>query len=435
MLTKEQAIALLSLEVVPALGCTEPVCVALCAADAAHAAKGAPKRVEIDVCPSIYKNAKAVAIPNFSRPGLEYAAALGAMIARPELGLELFSKIVPEISEAAIHLVEAGSVAIHINEQESGVYVAAKVFGDGIGESIIRNGHANIVLTRCNGEVLYQNPVQGNGHESLIDALCDMRLSQIRELVEALSYADIRFMLDGRDMNEGLADVGLSDPGSAGLARGFQDMPDIAGDGLLKRVVLRTTACAESRMTGVPRSVMSSAGSGNHGITAIIPLCELARHLNKSDEELARALAFSHLLNIYIKHYSGRLSPLCGCGSSAATAASAAMVWLLGGNDTRIAAAINNMAGSITGMICDGAKVGCAIKLGVAAGTALICAYLALNGIALPSGNGIVAAEPEETIRNIGRISQEGMRLTDNTILDIMANSNNSFARMPGAIG
>lgn len=424
MLTKEEMLEMLRGSVVPAYGCTEPVCVALAAADAAKAVGGRVQAVRLEVSGNIYKNGMAVGIPGFDAIGIPYAAALGAYLQNPERQLELLQSITPDVAEAAKALVDTvHGVAVDIDKDRQGLFVKCTVKTDqGEGETVITDSHANIISTKVNGRAVFEKERTQARANPLLEKLRTMKISEIRALVDEASEAELDFLRSGVAMNESAAQYSMNHEGvGVGIASAMTSAKSgILGEALLGRIMRRVASATEGRLDGCPYAVMSSAGSGSKGIAVIIPVAEAAKELGASREMTVKAIAFAHLLNEYINSYVGKLSAICACSMAASPAAAAAITWLMGGNDKQIGWAIRNMAGNITGMICDGGKVGCALKLATAAAGGLMSAMLAANNAVIRVSDGIAAESPEDCIKNMGRISNPGMVRTDKEILNIM---------------
>jgi L-cysteine desulfidase len=260
------------------------------------------------------------------------------------------------------------------------------------------------------------------GEDAVVTALAQMTNAQIRQLVATASEEELAFMLDGVAMNEALANYSESNAVGVGIA---QNMRKAIGAGLLagdlaNKIVLQVASAAESRLDGCPLPTMSSSGAGTKGLVVILPVSETAKAIGASKLQIVQALAFAHLVNRYINFYVGKLSPMCSCVMCSSTAASAGITWLLGGNDEQIAYAIRNMCGTVTGMLCDGGKVGCALKVSTGSFAALMSAVHAVNDVALRVSDGICAETAEQCIKNMARVGNEGMKATDAELLKIM---------------
>lgn len=425
--TKHEMIEMLKKDVVPALGCTEPVCVAFCAANAGKWLDAPIEFIEVEVNAGIYKNGMSAGIPNCSEVGLERAAALGALLRNPEKKLELLEDVDVKLLEKMSNLIRAGRVCVRVAEQEKSLYVKCTVFdGEHTVSCIIRDAHTKITEIRKNGEIIWQ-PETGNGQtadDHLVECLKEMKIEQLRMLAEEATEEELLFLLDGVEMNEALAAYSETVKTGVGIADAIREEEGaedgiLSGD-LLTRIMRKVSSAAESRLDGCPLPTMSSSGAGTKGLVVILPVHETAVTLGVSREKEVHALAFAHLVNRYINAHIGKLSPMCSCVMSSSTAASAAITYLLGGTDAQIGYAIRNMSGTVTGMLCDGGKVGCALKVATGSSAALLSAITAIHDAPLRVSDGICAETPEQCIRNIARIGKEGMRDTDQTILQIM---------------
>ncbi|MBU5677056.1 L-serine ammonia-lyase, iron-sulfur-dependent, subunit alpha [Alkaliphilus sp. MSJ-5] len=424
MQLEELILRTLKEEVVPAMGCTDPVAVALACAKAMELVNH-KEIISLDIwlSPNIYKNGLAVGIPNTNEVGLHIASALGAMGGRSEKGLEVLEGITDKEIELANKLIESDRISINIKDTTEKIYIEVKLYTEkGYSIVIIQNKHNEFVYLETDKKIILNKIQTDNENIKSINPLYELNIKDIISEIERIDYEKLSFMLEGLEMNEKIAMAGLSKKSgmSVGLTIYENVQKGILADDLMNGAMMLTAAGADARMSGINMPVMSSNGSGNNGLTAILPILAYHKKFSVDNEKLARAIAISHILNSYIKHYIGRLSALCGCGVAAATGASVAIAWLMGAKEQQIDAVVKNMLANISGMICDGAKVGCALKLATSASAAIQSALLALNDQVVPNKNGMIANTAEDTIRNLGILSEEGMNLTDHVILKVM---------------
>ena len=424
---------ILSTEVTPALGCTEPIAIALGAAAAATLVQGeAIEELEIWVDPNIYKNGIAVAIPGTGGlNGLDLASALGALGGDPVRRLQVLETITNETVQEAKKLIQNGKAIVNLLEEQKGLFVKTILkTKTQVAESIIQDLHDNIVSLKHNGQSITDSPllaetIDGEDQTKLQSVerwLKSFSLSGLIDLLDDLDEDDYQFLEEGVQYNIRLADHGLKYGSGLGIGKTFERLVRqrlIQRDMIMSSRIL-TAGASDARMAGVPLPAMSSAGSGNHGLTATLPIWAVKDYVDSEKKTVLEAIAMSHIITAYVKAYTGRLSAVCGCSVAAGAGATAGITYLLGGDLQHIAGAITNLTVDLAGVICDGAKAGCSLKLATAAGTAVQAALFALQGVQVQSTDGIVATSAEKTMQNVGVLSNQGMIETDRTILKIM---------------
>lgn len=456
---ESEIIELIHKEVKPALGCTEPIAVALAVTKAVelirnNCCKGCLRyngdqwrldtnfRIMVHVSGNILKNGMGVGIPGTGMVGLHIAAALGAVCGKSEYGLEVLNDLDGRSIERAKELVSAGFVTVSLADTDAKLYVKATVEASShdnfcpdlqargvkdenchIANAVIQGDHDRFVETALDDTVLFSAQTDGQGtidQKTTLDY--HLTVKEIWDFVNTVAYDDIAFILDSRTLNKALAKEGIE--GNYGLKVGKtihdKKFKPVFGEDFLGYAMAQTAAASDARMAGCTLPAMSNSGSGNQGITVTMPVISYADKYNVDDERLARALVLSHLVAIHIKGYLGKLSALCGC-VIASTGSSCGLVYLEGGGYDEVCSAIKNMIGNITGMVCDGAKVGCALKVASGVSCSVQSAVLALSGTCISDNDGIIEKDIEKTIRNLGQIGSVGMQTTDHMILDIMS--------------
>ena len=419
--TREQIIALMKREVVPAVGCTEPMAVALCVSRATEALGCRPEKITALLSANILKNVMGVGIPGTGMIGLPIAIALGALIGKSEYQLEVIKDVCPEAIEQGKQYIDEGRIDIHL-KQDCCDKLYVEILCEGGGHkacAIIQGSHTHFVSVTRDDEVLLDEQASHSGDCDEDDITLNLRL--VYDFAMQAPLDEIRFILETRDYNLKAAQESVK--GNYGHCLGkTMDRPlshGIFGNTIFSRILSKTALATDARMGGALIPVMSNSGSGNQGICATNPVAVYAMENENTEEELIRALTLSHLTAIYIKQSLGKLSALCGC-VVASIGSSCGITYLMGGDYDRICYAVKNMIANLTGMICDGAKPSCALKIASGVSTALLSAVLAMEGRHVTSAEGIIDDDVDRSIRNLTVIGADAMCATDSMVLDIM---------------
>lgn len=420
---KTQILELIHREVIPAIGCTEPIAVALAAAKASETLGSKPEKIEVCLSANILKNAMGVGIPGTGMVGLPIAIALGALIGKSVYGLEVLRDLNEDGLNAGKAMVDSKCIHIALKENVDKLYIEVSCFaGNNSSKVIICHEHTHIIYVEKDGKIL-QDCRKSETTETSVCSDNDLRLSYstVYEFATETPIEEIRFILRTAELNKKAAEASMLGNYGHTVSKTVSGVygKKYLGESTYTHMLAVTAAACDARMDGAMIPVMSNSGSGNQGIAATLPVLSFAEDIKCSEEQLIRSLMLSHLMVIYIKQSLGRLSALCGC-VVAATGASCGITWLMGGSKTQISYAIKNMIGNITGMICDGAKPSCAMKVSSGVSTAMLSALMAMENKVVTSVEGIIDEDVDKSISNLTAIGSHGMEATDRLVLDIM---------------
>ena len=418
---RQQIISLVKCEVIPAIGCTEPIAVALCVAKAAEILGKRPEKITVLLSANILKNAMGVGIPGTGMIGLPIAVALGALIGKSEYQLEVLKDSTPEAVEEGKRFIDEKRIQISLKdgiEEKLYIEVCCEA-GEDKATAIIAGGHTCFIYVARNNEVLLNKQTE-SCHQTEEHTL-ELTLRKVYDFALTAPLDEIRFILETARLNKAAAERSFEGDYGHGLGKILRGTYEhkILGDSIFSHILSYTSGACDARMAGAMIPVMSNSGSGNQGISATLPVLVYAEENGKSEEELIHALMLSHLTVIYIKQSLGRLSALCGC-VVAATGSSCGITWLMGGTYEQVAYAVQNMIANLTGMICDGAKPSCALKVTTGVSTAVLSAIMAMENRYVTSVEGIIDEDVDQSIRNLTKIGSKGMNETDKLVLEIM---------------
>ena len=421
-ITKKQILKLIHQEVIPAIGCTEPIAVSLAASKASELLGQKPERIDVYLSANILKNAMGVGIPGTGMVGLPIAIALGCLIGKSEYELEVLRDLTPEALEEGKRMIADQKIHIGLKENVDKLYIEVTCRnGEERATAIIAHEHTRFVYLSKNDEVLLDELAKYSAQENNEEEALKLSFDLVYDFAMNMPVEEIRFILDTAKLNKHVAEEAVKGQFGHEVGKTISGPygHKYLGDSAYTHMLILTAAACDARMDGAMIPVMSNSGSGNQGIAATLPVVSFAEDIHCSEEQLIRALMLSHLMVIYVKQSLGRLSALCGC-VVAATGASCGITWLMGGSKKQITYAIKNMIGNITGMICDGAKPSCAMKVASGVSTAMLSAMMAMENKVVTSVEGIIDEDVDQSIYNLTSIGSKGMETTDKVVLDIM---------------
>ena len=421
---RERIIRLVKSQVVPAVGCTEPVAVALCVAKASETLGVLPEQIDVKLSANILKNAMGVGIPGTGMIGLPIAIALGASIGKSEYQLEVLKDVNSEAVEAGKRYIAENRIKIGLKAGECDkLYVEVLVkAGTDMARAIISGGHTRFSLLEKNGQVLFEKGASAEGGQQ--ECRCEeLDFHMVYEFATTAPLEEIEFINEARVLNENAAAQALKGCYGHELGKTLSRPlgKGIMGESIFSHIISTTASACDARMAGAAIPVMSNSGSGNQGICATLPVVVFGKENHNTEEELTRALMLSHLTAIYMKQSLGVLSALCGC-VVASTGSSVGITYLMGGDYEQLCASVKNMVANLTGMICDGAKPSCALKLASGVSTAVLSSLLAIQKKCVTNVEGIIDEDVDKSIHNLTRIGHDAMDETDRCVLEIMTN-------------
>ncbi len=418
----DKFISILEKELVVALGCTEPVAIALAAATAKAHVDGIIQEVIVLASGNIIKNAKSVGIPGMTGKGLDFSAAIGVVAGNHERKLEVLEGLTKDDESLAFKLIEEGKVKASQADTPKRLYIEVIVQTDRQNARVvISENHSNITLIEVDGHVVFQGGCENIGIQTAEEELSNVSIDEIYDWVHHVDVKDLALVKKSIELNRVIGIEGLSGNYGLNVGKTIQENIEkgILSDDLATAAMSLAAAGSDARMAGSVLPVMANTGSGNQGIAVTLPVVAAAEKLQVSEEKMIRAVALSHLVTIHIKSKFGRLSALCGV-TAAGMGASAAIVYLLDGTLQQFKAAIQNTIGNVSGMICDGAKAGCAMKVSTCSNVAVQSALLAMNHQEIQSTDGFIHYDVEKSIEAFCTLGNEGTRVTDEWILKLM---------------